>query len=154
MEKQTLRFTTLLSYTQKAFCFNDFPPVSEPAPIHRRGIEGGWFSPAREVTPSNSPSRGGEPGVWIPKSLASVERLNTYDYRVTVPKWFVEQRNLQKRVVHPDSRAAYDHWNEEGDYHYYSEHPEIFGRGAGYDYPEDDDRFPDHPNFIDGDEYQ
>jgi hypothetical protein len=94
-------------------------------------------------------------GVWIPKSIASVERLNTYDYRVTVPKWFVDRRNLQKRVVDPDSRAAYDHWNEEGDYHYYSEHPEIFGRGAGYDYPaDDDDRFPNHPNFIDGDEYQ
>jgi hypothetical protein len=75
--------------------------------------------------------------VWIPKSISTVEHDPEHGYAVTVPLWFVDKKNLhdkaigtgsQTRRVDPDSRAAYSHWNEEADYHYYSEHPEVFGR--------------------------
>ena len=83
---------------------------------------------------------------WIPKSQIIGLEQGENQIAVELPEWLVVKKGLDDRIISegqatqpdPDSRAAYDHWNEEADYHYYSEHPEIFGRGPGYDYPADD----------------
>jgi hypothetical protein len=46
-------------------------------------------------------------GVWIPKSISTVEQLDKTDWRVWVPGWFVENNGLEKLVM-PDEEPSWD----------------------------------------------
>jgi hypothetical protein len=152
MEKQTLRFTTLRRETQKAFCFNDFPPV-------QGGLRGVGSPPLGKSPPLTPPQEGENlasgfrnrspvSNALTPTIIASRCRNGSSIGATSISASSIPTAGQLKFTPSASLRAGSrakrrDHWNEEGDYHYYSEHPEIrrvelvetFGRGVGYDYP-------------------